>query len=183
MFQKWWDVTSKNRLHRECGFQLEHSFIVSHMSPLMEAICQVVSCLLGRPMWLGSEGGLWLTANGKLIASVQQSIKDCILAIPWKRVWKWLSAKPLDETATQTNTLTEALWGSLRQRHPADLQSDSWLIEMEKTNDYCVKPLSFGVILFMAFSVSLSLNLSLSSITLPPASPNLYTCHLEMLLF
>ena len=119
----------------------------------------------------GQWGWVWLTANGKLIASVQQSIKDCILAIPWKRVWKWLSAKPLDETATQTNTLTEALWGSLRQRHPADLQSDSWLIEMEKTNDYCVKPLSFGVILFMAFSVSLSLNLTLSSITLPPPPP------------
>lgn len=41
--------------------------------------------------------------------------------------------EPLDKTAAQPQTSTEALWGILRQKLPADLYPDSWVTEMEKT--------------------------------------------------
>lgn len=57
------DVTSEIRSQKSAGCLQAHPLWLSGLLTLREASLPVMKCSLKRPMWQGTEGGLWPTAR------------------------------------------------------------------------------------------------------------------------
>lgn len=147
-WQDWWHVISKIRFQKTIESVLL-LFLLSCLLALLEASCHVVSCPMGREVYVeGTEGGLWPTTIEKLRSSAQQPGQKWILPLA---MWVNLEmgpqpAGPWDDPSPDTwIAACVRLW-----TRTVMLSHTGFLTHCKMINDCCFKPLNFRAICYAA---------------------------------